>query len=52
LTVGGCGSGGLLCDQVLRLGRIPANGELAAAIEEAGGMLPWDEIGPLAETIL
>jgi hypothetical protein len=36
---------------VLRLGRIPANGELAAAIDEAGGLIPWDDLGDLAGTV-
>lgn len=50
--MGGCGSGAPLCHSILRVGRIPANGDLALAIDEAGGLLPWDELGPLAATVL
>jgi hypothetical protein len=43
LVVGGPDATLPFCHRWFRVARIPANGELALALEDAGGTLPLDE---------
>jgi hypothetical protein len=51
LFVGGCGGAPPFCHRVFSWGKIPADGELASALADAGGRMPLDEWTALVDLL-